>query len=67
MSRTQSDPLEVAHEEIASRAYELYVQRGSIDGYDLEDWLVAEEELARQRAQQQLPRRPRLPTQPEAA
>jgi Protein of unknown function (DUF2934) len=32
-------------EQIAARAYELYVQRGGEDGHDLEDWLLAEEEL----------------------
>ena len=33
------------HQEIAARAYELYVQRGRIDGYDMDDWLQAEYEL----------------------
>jgi len=32
-------------EEIAKRAYELYLQRGSLSGYELEDWLQAEAEL----------------------
>ena len=31
--------------EICARAYELYVQRGRIDGYDVDDWLQAEYEL----------------------
>jgi len=31
--------------EIAKRAYELYLQRGSLSGYELEDWLQAEAEL----------------------
>jgi hypothetical protein len=35
-------PLEDA---IAKRAYELYLQRGSVSGYELEDWLAAEAEL----------------------
>ena len=30
---------------IAKRAYELYLQRGSVSGYELEDWLAAEAEL----------------------
>ena len=34
------------HEEIARRAYELYVERGRFSGYELEDWLEAEEELS---------------------
>lgn len=32
---------------IATRAYELYQQRGSQDGYALEDWLQAEREIRR--------------------
>jgi hypothetical protein len=32
-------------EAIAKRAYELYLQRGSVSGYELEDWLQAEAEL----------------------
>ncbi len=34
-----------AYEEIARRAYEIYVARGSGDGHDLEDWFQAEREL----------------------
>jgi hypothetical protein len=30
---------------IAARAYELYLQRGCENGYDVEDWLIAEKEL----------------------
>ena len=32
-------------EEIRKRAYELYVQRGSLAGYENEDWLTAEREV----------------------
>lgn len=32
-------------EEISSRAYELYVERGREHGHDLEDWLQAEREV----------------------
>jgi hypothetical protein len=32
-------------EEIRLRAYEIYVERGRIDGQDLEDWIQAEKEL----------------------
>jgi Protein of unknown function (DUF2934) len=35
------------HEDIAARAYELYLARGSLDGYSEEDWLLAEAELRR--------------------
>jgi hypothetical protein len=32
-------------EQIRMRAFELYEQRGRQEGYDLEDWLQAEEEI----------------------
>jgi Protein of unknown function (DUF2934) len=32
-------------EHIRLRAYELYEQRGKVDGHELEDWLQAEAEL----------------------
>jgi hypothetical protein len=38
-------------EEIARRAYELYVARGGENGSDVDDWLTAEREV-----QEQLPR-----------
>jgi hypothetical protein len=31
---------------IAKRAYELYLQRGSVEGHELDDWLTAEAELS---------------------
>ena len=34
-----------SQEAIAKRAYELYLQRGSESGYEVEDWLAAEAEL----------------------
>jgi hypothetical protein len=36
---------EPTHEEIAARAYELYLSRGSEEGHEEEDWLLAEAEL----------------------
>jgi hypothetical protein len=39
-SKTMTDP-----KKIEQRAYELFVERGSTPGYDLEDWLQAEEEF----------------------
>lgn len=33
---------------IAAKAYELYQQRGAIDGYDVDDWLQAEREVSEQ-------------------
>ena len=41
-------PRELSTEEIACRAHELYVRRGSEDGKDVEDWLRAEKELSDQ-------------------
>jgi uncharacterized protein HemX len=32
-------------ERVRERAYALYEQRGSVDGYDLEDWLRAEADV----------------------
>ncbi len=34
-----------SHDEIASRAYEIYLSRGASPGRDLDDWLEAEREL----------------------
>jgi hypothetical protein len=34
-------------QEIRNRAYEIYLQRGGRPGYEAEDWLQAERELAR--------------------
>ena len=36
---------EPSREEIERRAYELYLARGEVPGYDQEDWLQAEREL----------------------
>jgi len=38
------------HDEIAVRAYELYLEHGGDDGHDLDDWLQAERELIEQDA-----------------
>jgi len=35
----------VPREEIALRAYHIFLQRGSIHGWDVDDWLAAEREL----------------------
>ena len=37
-------------EEIAQRAYEIFLARGGEPGHDLDDWLQAESELLRERA-----------------
>jgi hypothetical protein len=41
---TEAETL-LLEERIRRRAYELYVDRGSESGSDLEDWLRAEEEI----------------------
>ena len=33
------------HQEIAARAYQIYLQRGRQDGHQVDDWLQAEYEL----------------------
>lgn len=38
-------PPEVTHEQIALRAYELFVREGSAHGHHLDHWLRAEREL----------------------
>ena len=38
-------------ERIAMRAYELYRERGAIDGHDLDDWLEAEQAILGQEAE----------------
>ncbi len=37
-------------EQIARRAYEIYLTRGGTHGYDIEDWLQAERELRETRS-----------------
>lgn len=38
-------PVQDIQVRIAARAYELYEQRGCLDGYHLHDWLTAEREI----------------------
>ena len=47
-SQTENKALEVhpKDEEIGLRAYQIYVERGSADGHDVDDWLQAERELS---------------------
>lgn len=39
-------PSKPTSEEIACRAYEIYLERGDAQGSDIEDWLQAERELS---------------------
>jgi hypothetical protein len=41
----------VSNDEIATRAYEIYLARGAMAGNDLGDWLQAERELGGQNSQ----------------
>lgn len=34
-----------SHDEIAARAYELFLQGGCVDGRDVDNWLQAEKDL----------------------
>jgi hypothetical protein len=45
--------VKVSPDEIAQRAYELYMARGGAHGNDLDDWLIAESELMRARGMRQ--------------
>lgn len=40
-----AEPAALIEEEIALRAYEIYLERGKTDGNDVDDWLQAEYEL----------------------
>ena len=40
------DRIEVSRADVAQRAHEIYVQRGSGPGGDVEDWVRAERELS---------------------
>jgi hypothetical protein len=46
LRRPPSPNVPPTHEDIATRAYELFVERGGEHGHDWEDWLSAEQELA---------------------
>ncbi len=43
----ERDRDEVSPTEIALEAYARYVERGRVDGHDVEDWLAAERRLRR--------------------
>jgi len=55
---TQPQP---TREQIAARAYQLYLERGRTDGHDVDDWMQAEYELM------QLPVRELAKLEPPAA
>jgi hypothetical protein len=43
--KSLAQPATVTGDDIAHRAYDLYLARGCEDGHDVEDWLQAESEL----------------------
>lgn len=45
-------PKDDLEEQVRKRAYEIFEERGMVGGYDLDDWLQAEQEM---KASQQLP------------
>jgi hypothetical protein len=54
---TEPQDLEQERQEIARLAYSYWESRGCIDGHDVEDWLMAEEEVRSRRALRQESRR----------
>jgi hypothetical protein len=57
MAKTKGSDARPSDEEISQRAYELYLQRGSVPGHETDDWLQAEAELieARRSAEEASP------------
>ena len=51
--QNQSAPIK--EQEIAERAYFIFLARGGSDGHALDDWLQAEQDLRQQNARQQNP------------
>jgi hypothetical protein len=33
------------HQEVAARAYQIYLERGRVEGHEIDDWLQAEYEV----------------------
>jgi hypothetical protein len=46
VSRARKSDTLPSYDEVAQRAYERFIARGYQHGYDVEDWLGAERELA---------------------
>jgi hypothetical protein len=44
-NKAQTAESHPTHQEIALRAYQIYVERGGAPGQDVDDWLLAEREL----------------------
>lgn len=52
-SATSQHMVTIPPDEIAERAYELFMARGATHGQDIDDWLLAESELVRARLMRQ--------------
>jgi len=39
------NPRAITKDDVAQRAYELFLARGRVDGHDVEDWLEAQRQL----------------------
>jgi hypothetical protein len=50
MKSKKPAPPAPTHEEIARRAYEIFLNRGGDHGHDMEDWLQAEQQLVHTQA-----------------
>jgi len=48
VKRTSPGIVSLPHEGIALRAYYIFLERGSIHGWNLDDWLQAERELLKE-------------------
>jgi len=46
---TETDDPQGLKSQIRQRAFELYQERGREDGHELDDWLLAEEEITSQK------------------
>lgn len=42
---TRAEEVDLLRADVEKRAYQLYEARGRVDGFDLEDWLQAEQEI----------------------
>ena len=47
----ETDDPQAVTSQIRQRAFELYQERGRKDGHELDDWLLAEEEITSQKTQ----------------
>lgn len=41
----ETDSQELAQDKVRRRAYEIYLERGAVAGFEVEDWLQAESEV----------------------